>query len=466
MSDTSPAAPALPTLSLASALRGLRREGLRADLLESALDVDGLGACSYLLADPLVLAAAEADEPLRLLAGPAALARALPADPLDAVDALLEATRPPDGRADPHLGFAGGAVLALAYDLGRRYERIGSRARRDVPVPDVHAAIYSGGLAVPRGRTPRIVGRPSARAREAFARLLAGGACPPPPFPPGTPPVLRASSLDAEAYRDAVRSAQAAIRRGEVFEVNLSRRIDLDGVDPDALYERLVALAPAPYMADLDLGDGRRLLSASPERFLALSPDGRAESWPIKGTRRRGRSPAEDRALASELLGSEKDAAELAMIVDLVRNDLGRVAAPGSVRVRNPRRLQSWPTVHHTVAVVEARLAPGRRWTDLVRAAFPPGSVTGAPKIRAMELIDRLEPVRRGLYCGAFGTVGWDGAVELAVAIRVVVCAGGSAQVHSGGAVLLDSDPEAEEREACDKARALLAAARGGARDA
>lgn len=159
------------------------------------------------------------------------------------------------------------------------------------------------------------------------------------------------------------------------------------------------------------------------------------------------------------LLASAKDGAELAMIVDLARSDLGRVAAPGSVRVRKARHLQRWPAVHHTVGVVEARLAPGRTWVDLVRATFPPGSVTGAPKVRSLEVIDALEPVRRGLYCGAFGWVGFDGALDLAVAIRVAVSTARRTLVHAGGAVTLGSSPAAEERETRLKAGALLRAA-------
>ena len=243
--------------------------------------------------------------------------------------------------------------------------------------------------------------------------------------------------------------------------MNLSRRWTLQGVDLDPFARALAALAPAPYMADLDLGGGRRLVSASPERFLRLAPGGEVETWPIKGTRPRDADHAVDRRLARELLASEKEAAELAMIVDLARSDLGRVAVPGSVVVPAARRLQTWPAVHHTVGVVAASLAPGRGWDDLVRATFPPGSVTGAPKVRAQEVIEALEPVRRGPYCGAFGWVGWDGALDLAVAIRIAYATGegGPVHVHAGGAVTLPSDPAAEERETRAKAAALLRAA-------
>jgi para-aminobenzoate synthetase component 1 len=272
---------------------------------------------------------------------------------------------------------------------------------------------------------------------------------------PAEPPQLPCT-FDAAGYRRAVDEARTLIRQGALFEVNLSRRYTAPEVDPGATYRAMRALAPAPFMADLDLGAGRRLLSSSPERFLSLSADGHVSSWPIKGTRPRDRDPARDAEQREALLESSKEKAELAMIVDLVRSDLGRVAQPGSVRVTSPRRVQSWPTVHHTVAVVEADLDEGFDWADLVRGAFPPGSVTGAPKIRAMEVIDDLEPVRRGLYCGSFGYVGFDGAADLAVAIRIVHCDGERAHVHAGGAVLLKSDPDEEERETLAKARALL----------
>jgi para-aminobenzoate synthetase component 1 len=256
------------------------------------------------------------------------------------------------------------------------------------------------------------------------------------------------------------------IRAGDVFQVNLAQRFEAASrATPDELHAALRALSPAPFAAQVELEDGTFVVSSSPERFLSLSKDGRVESWPIKGTRPRGATRAEDERLARELLASEKDAAELAMIVDLVRNDLGRVARPGSVRVRDARRLQSWPTVHHTVGVVSAELERGLAWDALVRAAFPPASVTGAPKLRAIEIVDELEPVRRGVYTGALGWAGWDGALELNVLIRTLVVERQRVHFHAGGGVVLASDPEAERRETLAKARALLSAVAGAKKE-
>jgi para-aminobenzoate synthetase component 1 len=444
----------------------LRRAGVPGvALLESGLDLDGLGRFSLLGLRPRAVARARPGGDLEVVHGPRGLPRRLGGDPLAAARTLLERLRPPGWRAPrAPFPFAGGAFLALSYDLGRRYERLGDGPPVEPDLPDLVLAVHDGALAFDHHRgVARWLGPDGPARREALAalssarasasRLAADDVARLPARP--TLPV----SLDPPAFRRAVRTARAWIRRGDLFEVNLTRRWEAPPVDPERHLEALRALSPAPFMADLELGPGVRLLSASPERFLRLERGGVVQSWPIKGTRPRGASAREDRALLADLLASEKEAAELAMIVDLVRNDLGRVAAPDSVRVVDGRRVQSWPQVHHTVGVVEARLARGRDWVDLVRAAFPPGSVTGAPKVRAMEVIDALEPVRRGPYCGAFGWVGWDGALDLAVAIRIAVATPTRTLVHAGGAVLLDSDPAAEEREGRVKARAGLRAA-------
>lgn len=446
--------------------RALRAAGVPGvGLLESGRDLDGLGRWSILCARPRAVAVAEQGRALRLMRGPAGLPRRWPGDPLQAADELLRRLRPARPAPRGEAPFAGGALLLLSYDLGRRWERLPrAGSPGDARAPDLWLAVHDGALLFDhaRGRV-QLGGRPGIGLDEARAALAeAGREAPlePPPAPTGRPPC----SLDGPAYRAAVATARRLIRRGDLFEVNLSRRWELPALDPAACAAALSTLAPAPFMADLELDAGRRLLSASPERFLCLDGSGRVSSWPIKGTRPRGATAAEDARLVAELLASEKEAAELAMIVDLVRNDLGRVARPGSVRVRDARRLQSWPAVHHTVGVVEAELEPGRGWADLVRAAFPPGSVTGAPKVRAMEVIDALEPVRRGAYCGAFGHVGWDGSMDLAVAIRILWLESARALLHAGGAVLLDSTPAAEERETRHKALPLLRAAAASVR--
>ncbi|MDJ0974433.1 MAG: anthranilate synthase component I family protein [Planctomycetota bacterium] len=267
--------------------------------------------------------------------------------------------------------------------------------------------------------------------------------------------------LDPATFRRAVASARNAVRRGDIFQANVSQRFDARvEAEPRALFTRLVEEQPAPYMTYVDLGDGRHVLSASPERFLRLRGT-LAETDPMKGTRPRGQTPEDDRRLYEELAASEKERAELAMIVDLSRNDLARACRTGSVRVTVPRRLIRFARVHQAISVVQGRLRPGLDRLDLLQAAFPPGSVTGAPKVRAMEIIDALEGEGRGPYCGALGWFDEGGDMDLAVAIRTILLKHRTASYRVGGGITLRSDPHAEWRETLDKGRGLFAALSG-----
>jgi para-aminobenzoate synthetase component 1 len=240
--------------------------------------------------------------------------------------------------------------------------------------------------------------------------------------------------------------------------MNLTKRISLefDG-DPMHLYTALRRESPAPFAAYFELPDGA-ILSSSPERFLRLGADRWVESRPIKGTRPRGGTAEEDSRLADELERSEKDRAENLMIVDLVRNDLGRVCEIGSIGVPELMVVEPYAAVFQLVSTVIGRLRDDRDAFDLIRATFPPGSMTGAPKIAAMRLIDRLEPVRRGVYSGAIGYLDLRGGLDLSVVIRTLVVEKGRAHFHVGGAIVADSTAAAEHAEALDKARAMLAA--------
>jgi para-aminobenzoate synthetase component 1 len=224
------------------------------------------------------------------------------------------------------------------------------------------------------------------------------------------------------------------------------------------LYGRLRQCNPAPFAGYLDLGNFA-IASASPERFV-LVQDGQVQTRPIKGTRPRGATPEQDRQRAEELLASAKDRAENVMIVDLLRNDLGRVCAYGSVRVEAVCRLESYPTVHHLVSEVVGTLRPGLGPVDLLRAAFPGGSVTGAPKVRAMEIIAELEPTARGPYCGSLGFLGFDGSMDTSILIRTFTIGRGWIQFPVGGGIVADSDPHAEYAETLHKAEGLLRALR------
>ena len=386
-------------------------------------------------------------------------------DPLELLEeALGERTERPSG-----VPFAGGAIGYLAYDLGRRFDRLPSIAYDDIRAPEMAVGIYDWACIVDHvTRRAWLVG--AGRDERTFdewdallERLHPGSAqaarIDAPPFITTSP--IR-SSFDAESYRRAFERVKAHIRAGDCYQVNLTRRFDADvrGHSWPA-YLKLRRLSPAPFSAYLGL-PGLDVLSSSPERFLRIA-GGRVETKPIKGTRPRSSDPGADRALAMELRASEKDRAENVMIVDLLRNDLGKACEPGSVQVEKLFDIESFANVHHLVSTVVGRLRADCHALDLVRGAFPGGSITGAPKVRAMQIIEELEPQRRSVYCGCIGYVGFDGDLDLNIAIRTLVRRGERLFAWAGGGVVADSRVEAEYQEGLDKASALLAVL--GARD-
>ena len=269
------------------------------------------------------------------------------------------------------------------------------------------------------------------------------------------------STFTHRGYLNAVAKVREYIVAGDIFQANLSQRFQAPlREQPFDLYRRLRRRNPAPFAAYLAFDDVT-VLSASPERFLRLDPDGQVETRPIKGTRPRGLGPMHDAALGRALAESVKDRAENVMIVDLLRNDLSRVCRPGSVRVPELFALEQHPTVHHLVSTVLGALEPGADAVDLVRAAFPGGSITGAPKVRAMEIIAELEPTRRGVYCGSIGYLSATGAMDTSIVIRTFVLRDGELYFQAGGGIVADSDPELEYRETLDKAAGLIATLRG-----
>ncbi len=359
------------------------------------------------------------------------------------------------------LPFAGGAVGYFGYDLGRRLERIPSIAAADISMPDLAIGIYDWAVVVDHAaRRTWLVGHgrdPQTFARwpELVARLSAE---PPERLQPEKFRVLRPpkSNFNRKQYAAAFRAVQEHIRRGDCYQVNLTQRFDTEA-EGDAwhAYLRLREINPAPFAAYLDLPDGK-IVCSSPERFLRLR-DGHVETKPIKGTRPRSTDPTRDQALADELRASTKDRAENVMIVDLLRNDLGKCCVPGSVRASKLFDIESFASVHQLVSTVEAELAPGKHALDLVAACFPGGSITGAPKVAAMKIIEELEPQRRSVYCGSIGYIGFDGNMDLNIAIRTLVQQGGRIYTWAGGGVVADSNVDAEYQESLDKAAAMLA---------
>lgn len=432
-------------------------------LLHSAAPAGPYSRWSLLMADPVAVLIGDA-EGLFLRRGNQ-ITRLEGSDPFHALAEFLESRRSPP---DPRLPFVGGVAGYWGYDLRYHVERLPSLGQDDPPLPRLwlglydccyaHDHLHNQGYLV-AAHLPLADGGPAPdrRLRELRQALTQ----------PVDPKLLRqqteftagevVSNFTREEYLNACRRILDYIAAGDCYQVNLSQRFSApyEG-SPWALYRRLRQASPAPYAAFLET-DEATICSISPERFLRIT--GREiESRPIKGTRPRGASPEEDARLAAELLSSEKDRAELVMIVDLVRNDLGRVCEYGSVHVPEPWRLESHPQVHHLVATVRGRLRKDAGPVDALRASFPGGSITGAPKVRAMEIIEELEPHHRGVYTGNIGYISLDGQADWNIAIRTAVVTGGRAYYQAGGGIVADSQPEAEYEETLDKARAFLQA--------
>jgi para-aminobenzoate synthetase component 1 len=450
--------------------------------LDSAGDPSHLGRYSFLAADPLTAVRAKGllaqqlvdGRWIRVASDPLAHARTLLAPHAQAPVAGL----PP---------FQGGVAGYVGYDWGALLERVPRARYDDLAVPDVLLGVYDWVIAwdhpagrawvistglpetgTARGRRAaqrlgfvreRLARAPGARwgadARRRLERPAAAPAAPSYPVP--DVPGVR-SNFPRAAYFDAVARVIEYICAGDIFQANLSQRLEapLAGT-PLELYRRLRVRNPAPFAAYLDF-DGLVVASSSPERFLRVAAGGQVETRPIKGTRPRGLGPEHDAALALALAESEKDRAENVMIVDLLRNDLSRVCRPGTVRVPELFALEQYATVHHLVSTVVGELAPEHDAVDLLRAAFPGGSITGAPKVRAMQIIAELEPTQRAVYCGAIGYLSTSGALDTSIVIRTCLVRGHDVYFQVGGGIVADSDPEQEYRETLDKAGGLIAA--------
>ncbi len=389
-------------------------------------------------------------------------------DALDAVRALLPPR--PEGPEPMPVPFIGGVVGVLGYEAGDCWEVLPPPPADPDALPDAtflavdrvyafdHLEGVAWAIALVADRSRALAAAAAEDAVEAMLHALPDGPGPPAADATVPPSCEGVRGLDAAAHDKAVCQVHDAIRAGDLYQACLTHRIEVPFTgDPWQLHGILRERNPAPFAAYLDLPDAT-LVGSSPERFLQVTPDGWLESRPIKGTRPRGKTPEHDRALRDELAASEKDRAENVMIVDLVRNDLGRVAELGSVHVPEHCYIEPHPTVFQSVSTVRAHLRQGRDALDAVRASFPPGSMTGAPKLAAMSLLRSLETTRRGPYAGALGYFDARGAVDLSVVIRTAIVRDATAFVHTGGGIVADSDASEEWAEAEVKASALLSA--------
>lgn len=437
--------------------------------LDSGMDPQRLGRYSFLGCDPFLVVegigtlatATDAGGQVTAFGHPFELLRSL------LLEYSIEHT---DGPAP----FTGGAVGCLSYDLCHLIESLPRTAQSDLGFSDLHLGFYHNVLAYDHVErqwfaiaTP-LPGESSSDVRQRSDNMLRmfdeafefknGIGCERKSCETALQNSRRKAkgNFSREAYLRAVERVIEYIHAGDVFEVNLSQRFNVEcNRHPADVYQSLRSINPAPFACYFDFGS-RAAIGASPERFL-LVKDKHVWTRPIKGTRRRIGDPAIDEKARKELLSSAKDRAELTMIVDLERNDLGRVCEYGSVNVTEPFVLEEYPSVFHLVSTVEGDLHPRYDVIDLLKSTFPGGSITGAPKIRSMEIIDELEPTQRSLYTGSMGYIGFDGSVDLNIAIRTILMEGNQACFQVGGAVVADSVPESEYQETLDKGQRLFA---------
>ena len=355
------------------------------------------------------------------------------------------------------LPFAGGLIGYLAYDFGRLFEPLPDQAIDDLHLPSARLGLYAWALVSDhQEQTSQLVFHP-ALAQAERQRLIALFELPDAQADVSfklTAPF--ASDINAGQYRQAIERIHAYIQAGDCYQVNFAQRFRacFEG-DPWTAYQALRVACPTPFAGYLALPKGDAVLSLSPERFVKVSQR-QVETRPIKGTRPRGRNSAEDAAFADELMASEKDRAENLMIVDLLRNDLGRTCRIGSVKVPELFRLESYPNVHHLVSAITGELAEGKDALDLIGGSFPGGSITGAPKIRAMQIIEELEPTRRALYCGSLMYLDVRGEMDSSIAIRSLLAKDGQIACWGGGGIVADSQWEAEYQETFTKVRVLM----------
>lgn len=440
--------------------------------LDSAMEGGPFGQYSFLGARPFLIIRSKG-EAIDIIQGDQVQRRT--GNPFDIIEDLLnqyQIQSPSDKNIPP---FLGGAVGYFGYDLCHHIEELPRQSVDDLNLPDCTLGFYDTVLIVDHATRKSYIaatGLPELdpdrahtcaeeRIKEMRDALSQPVGSPSHRSSRGahTSPIV--SNFSKAHYVDAVIKAKEYIAAGDIYQVNLSQRLSTKlTLSPQDLYLHLRRMNPAPFAAFLHF-EPVTVVSSSPERFLRIS-DRHVQTRPIKGTRRRGRDPLEDARLAQELWNSEKDRAELVMIVDLERNDLGRVCEYGSVHVPELITMETYPTVFHLVSTVEGTLRPDVTHIGCLRACFPGGSITGAPKIRAMEIIDELEPTQRGIYTGAIGYMGFNRETDLNIVIRTMVLVRDRIYFQVGGGIVADSDPEAEYIETLDKARALIKAARAG----
>ncbi|TCO74397.1 aminodeoxychorismate synthase component I [Marinisporobacter balticus] len=362
------------------------------------------------------------------------------------------------------LPFIGGAVGYLGYDLCHHIEKLPRTAIDDINIPDCYFGLYDGVIIIDHVKNTVSIAALGIKDREKtiIANIeniiketeKTGVTL---SIQKKNNPVTLKSNFEKEDYMKAINKIKDYIKAGDIYQANMTQRFECTLEEsPFELYAKLREINPAPFASFIDFGEGQ-IVSSSPERFIQIK-ENIIETRPIKGTRPRGNTHEEDMKNREELLSSEKDKAELLMIVDLERNDLGKISKTGSVKVTELFHLEAYPTVYHLVATVIGKMKDDLHIIDCIKSAFPGGSITGAPKIRAMEIIDALEPTQRNVYTGSIGYIGFNGSVDLNIVIRTILCKDKKAYFQVGGGIVWDSDANLEYEETLHKAKALIKA--------
>jgi len=418
--------------------------------LDSARDKETLGKYSILVSNPRLIIKSKGEDIFvdgKKIEGN---------NPFDALQLLLDKY---SMKYNSNLPFIGGFVGFLGYDLKAFIEKLKVTVKDDINMPDMFLCLYDGAVVYEHLTnsvylTDSEIDSMGDKRIDKMIDIIEA--------PLNIISLKKhktknkiSSNFEKEPYKASIENVRDYIRSGDIYQINMTQRFEADMRDePFELYQKLRILNPAPFASYIDFGTGH-ILSSSPERFIKIT-NGIIEARPIKGTMPRSDDPVIDEQNKNILINSKKDQSELLMIVDLERNDLSKIAKTGTVKVTELFKLESYATVHHLVATVVAEVDESYSVTDCLKATFPGGSITGAPKIRAMEVIDELEPTARGLYTGSIGYIDLNGNTDWNIVIRTYICKNEKAYFQAGGGIVWDSDPEAEYQESLDKAFALV----------
>lgn len=427
-------------------------------ILDSGMDPEKLGRYSFIGFDPLLIFKSKEDKVYITKSDGTSIVTSSP------FERLQEILNKYSFEYESELPFVGGAVGYLSYDLCHQIEELPRTAIDDVDIPDMFFGFYDGVVIVDHLEEKTYIAAIGIeRDREGVIEDIKKV------IETNNETKIKVeirerkekinieSNFTKDEYIVSLNKLKDYIKEGDIYQANLTQRFACDiDESPYDLYNRLRTINPAPFASFIDFGEGH-IVSSSPERFIKIDK-GVIETRPIKGTRPRGNTPEDDKLNREELLSSDKDKSELLMIVDLERNDIGRISEIGSVNVTELFHLEEYPTVYHLVSTIKGDIKKELELTDVLRATFPGGSITGAPKIRAMEIIDELEPTQRNIYTGSIGYIGFNGVVDLNIVIRTIICKDSRAYFQAGGGIVWDSDPLMEYEESLHKAKAMMRA--------